>query len=51
VVQKGREKMIAFINAFLIYFITMLIIVVFGGGAIALGIYLRKQKNRKEGKE
>jgi hypothetical protein len=33
--------MIAFINTFLSYLLVMLVSVVLGGGAIALGIFLR----------
>ena len=39
--------MVSFVNAFLSYVLVMLVIVVVGGAAIALGIHLRKKKNNQ----
>ncbi len=41
--------MVSLVNAFLTYFVLMLIIVVVAGAAITLGITLRKRKNLSEG--
>lgn len=41
---------VSFLNSFLSYLMLLLIIVVLGGVAIALGITLRKKKNAQEPK-
>lgn len=43
--------MISFVNSFLSYVMLMLVIVSLSGGAVALGLFLRKRKNAKENTE
>ena len=41
------DNLISFVNAFLSYFVLMVIILVVGGIAIAIGLTLAKKKNTK----
>lgn len=43
--------MVSFVNSFLSYVTLMLVIVGLSGGAIALGLFLRKRKNNSENTE
>lgn len=46
-IEKEGVVMISFVNSFLSYLLLMLVIVVLSGCAVALGLFLRKNKNAK----
>ena len=48
---EGDFVMVSFVNSFLSYVMLMLVIVALSGGAIALGLFLRKRQTAKENTE